>query len=395
MITPDLKSGLRRDFGVILKFYVLLGCISLLIAVLLLENKHGGNFVIKDALLLLSCPYFLNTAFSIFLVTFYTYNQMMNNSLAIVGFTFLISGTFDIVCLLSYTDMSGISGITDPSGKSVLFWLLARIVNAIGFLLLINVSGQRKDRLGRGWKLVVSLLFIVTTVLFVYLFDGLSGWIYGPVGLRPAWNIILAIIAAIYGYNTCRMIISSRKNGDPLNKTLACAFIIMFFCQIITIGLVSLHDIRVLLSCILKFTAFLLFFYVFYIQGIKRPYVLLSKAKEELNEYAFELDRLVDKRTHELKQVNQRLMADLEVARGIQQAMLPSVLPQNEYVSFVSGYLPAENLSGDFYNVIRIDGSHYGIYIGDVSGHGVSAAMLTVFTFQRILSLVDEIGKKA
>ena len=87
-------------------------------------------------------------------------------------------------------------------------------------------------------------------------------------------------------------------------------------------------------------------------------------------------------------------MADLEVARGIQQAMLPEVLPQNEFVSFVSGYLPAENLSGDFYNVIKIDESHYGVYIGDVSGHGVSAAMLTVFTFQKIMSLVDEIGKE-
>ena len=87
-------------------------------------------------------------------------------------------------------------------------------------------------------------------------------------------------------------------------------------------------------------------------------------------------------------------MADLEVARGIQQAMLTDALPQNEFVSFVSGYLPAENLSGDFYNVIKIDESHYGVYIGDVSGHGVSAAMLTVFTFQKIMSLMDEIGKE-
>jgi sigma-B regulation protein RsbU (phosphoserine phosphatase) len=148
------------------------------------------------------------------------------------------------------------------------------------------------------------------------------------------------------------------------------------------------------MGCILKLVSFLLFFNIFYIQGIRRPYVLLSKAKEELNEYAYELDRLVDKRTYELRQVNKRLMADLEVARGIQQAMLPEVLPQNEFVSFVSGYLPAENLSGDFYNVIKIDESHYGVYIGDVSGHGVSAAMLTVFTFQKIMSLVDEIGKE-
>ena len=39
---------------------------------------------------------------------------------------------------------------------------------------------------------------------------------------------------------------------------------------------------------------------------------------------------------------------------------------------------------------LKIDESRFGICIGDVSGHGVSAAMLSIFTFQKIQSLMEE-----
>jgi|LSQX01.3.fsa_nt_gb sigma-B regulation protein RsbU (phosphoserine phosphatase) len=397
MITPNAKSSGHWDFKRYNKvLYVLMGCILLLIALLLLEKKHDGHFLINNSTIWYSWLVFISIilAFSIFLISYYTYYQMLNNRLAIVGFTFLIAGVFDTFHLLSYPDMPELSGMGASSGESIVYWLLAKIVNAAGLFVLVSTPEQRKDRIGRVWKLVLSMLFILTSVIFISIYPGMADLIYGSGGIKPVGNIIIVAIGIIYAYNTVRAVINLGKNGDPLYRTLACAFIIMFFCQVITIGLFNLHDIRSLLGCILKFVAFLLFFNIFYIQGIRKPYVLLSKAKEELNEYAYELDRLVDKRTHELRQVNKRLMADLEVARGIQQAMLPAALPQNEFVSFVSGYLPAENLSGDFYNVIKIDESHYGVYIGDVSGHGVSAAMLTVFTFQKIMSLMDEIGKE-
>jgi len=397
MITPDVSPGHRLDLKRYREiFLVFAGCISLLIALLILENSRGRHFVIKSATPYCNWLIFSSIilAISIFLVTFYTYNQIVNGRLAIAGFTFLVSGVFDSIYLISYPVNPDISGIVVPSGQTIMYWLLARVVNACGFLMLVSMKDHKKSRLGRFWRLVISFLLIAAGILFVEFSNGLASHLFGPEGLKLSGNIIIAIVAAIYGYNTIRAVLDFGKKDDPLYKTLTCAFTIMFFCQVITIGLVSMHDIRTILACVLKFVAFVLFFYVFYIQGIKRPFVLLSKAKEELNEYAYELDRLVDKRTHELKQVNKRLMADLEVARGIQQAMLPSSLPQNEYVSFVSGYLPAENLSGDFYNVIKIDDSHFGVYIGDVSGHGVSAAMLTVFTFQKIMSLVDEIGKE-
>lgn len=129
---------------------------------------------------------------------------------------------------------------------------------------------------------------------------------------------------------------------------------------------------------------------VFYLHGINRAYVLLFQTKKELNGYLSEMDKLVDKRTTELRLINAKLMADQKIAREMQLSMLPTSLPKNDYVTFSSGYIPADNLSGDFYNVFKIDEIRFGICIGDVSGHGVSAAMLSIFTFQKMQSLMEE-----
>jgi sigma-B regulation protein RsbU (phosphoserine phosphatase) len=49
--------------------------------------------------------------------------------------------------------------------------------------------------------------------------------------------------------------------------------------------------------------------------------------------------------------------------------------------SWVSSYIykPCETLGGDFLDIFKIDSEHIGVYIADVSGHGVAASMLTVF----------------
>ena len=83
------------------------------------------------------------------------------------------------------------------------------------------------------------------------------------------------------------------------------------------------------------------------------------------------MDKLVDRRTKELRVMYEKLIADQVLAREIQLSMLPRELPKDDFVTFSVGYLPAEELSGDFYNVIKIDETRYGVCIGDVSGHGV------------------------
>ena len=49
-------------------------------------------------------------------------------------------------------------------------------------------------------------------------------------------------------------------------------------------------------------------------------------------------------------------------------------------VKFVSEYFPCERLSGDFYDHYRLDDDNIALYLLDVSGHGLSAALLTMFS---------------
>lgn len=75
---------------------------------------------------------------------------------------------------------------------------------------------------------------------------------------------------------------------------------------------------------------------------------------------------------------NTKLQANLDMARKLQCSLLPRHLP-NDKVKFSFIYTPCETLGGDFLDIYRIDDDNIGLYIADVSGHGVSASMLTIF----------------
>ncbi|MCR4436732.1 MAG: SpoIIE family protein phosphatase [Clostridiales bacterium] len=78
-----------------------------------------------------------------------------------------------------------------------------------------------------------------------------------------------------------------------------------------------------------------------------------------------------------LKQ-NKKLQDDLDLARKLQCSLLPKDFPEDR-IKFAFVYEPCEALGGDFLDIFKIDGDHVGMYIADVSGHGVPASMLTVF----------------
>lgn len=71
-----------------------------------------------------------------------------------------------------------------------------------------------------------------------------------------------------------------------------------------------------------------------------------------------------------------RLDNDLRLARQIQESFLPQHLPQISGVEFQAHYKPALHVGGDFYDIIQIDPSKIGIIVGDISGKGVSAALM-------------------
>ena len=72
----------------------------------------------------------------------------------------------------------------------------------------------------------------------------------------------------------------------------------------------------------------------------------------------------------------ERLEADLQMARRIQSSFLPRRLPSVESLCFECHYAPAQHVGGDFYDVIGLPDGRVGILVGDVSGKGVSAALM-------------------
>lgn len=80
-----------------------------------------------------------------------------------------------------------------------------------------------------------------------------------------------------------------------------------------------------------------------------------------------------------LARQNERLKEDLSMAMRLQCSFLPKNKFVSDKIDFSFIYRPCETLGGDFLDIFKIDKDHIGLYIADVSGHGVAASMLTMF----------------
>ena len=76
----------------------------------------------------------------------------------------------------------------------------------------------------------------------------------------------------------------------------------------------------------------------------------------------------------------EKMERELEVARGIQQSMVPRKLPRLPGFDFGARMMPARAVGGDFFDFIPLSESTLGIVIGDVSDKGVPAALFMALT---------------
>jgi sigma-B regulation protein RsbU (phosphoserine phosphatase) len=84
----------------------------------------------------------------------------------------------------------------------------------------------------------------------------------------------------------------------------------------------------------------------------------------------------------ELIEKQRKLDDDLRSAAMIQRSLLPVNLPDSKEISIAARFMPSSLIGGDIYNVFSLDEQRLVIYMIDVSGHGVTAAMITVSVSQ-------------
>lgn len=97
-----------------------------------------------------------------------------------------------------------------------------------------------------------------------------------------------------------------------------------------------------------------------------------------------ELENLVEKRTAQLKIANSELQEknnlmkrELETAKNVQESMIPKIFKESQNFFIDGRYYPMQSLGGDYYDVFYLNENMLGLVIADVSGHGVSAALVS------------------
>lgn len=107
----------------------------------------------------------------------------------------------------------------------------------------------------------------------------------------------------------------------------------------------------------------------------------LTKSLESANQDLLEKQRLIDD--------------DLKAAAGIQRSLLPQRYPDISTIDVAWKFMPCEKIGGDIFNILRLDESHWAIYMLDVSGHGVPSALVTVSASQLLVPHRGLLLKKA
>jgi len=123
---------------------------------------------------------------------------------------------------------------------------------------------------------------------------------------------------------------------------------------------------------------------------------IVEDRTKELKKYVNKLEAMVEEKVGLIKEKNEELQRSIRSAGSVQRSLLPSNFPLSKYVKFVAKHIPCEDIGGDFYDVFRIDERNIGMFIADVSDHGVPSAMITIFLKQEISYIVKKMvaGKK-
>ncbi len=118
-----------------------------------------------------------------------------------------------------------------------------------------------------------------------------------------------------------------------------------------------------------------------YYEGTVEDITERKRAEEQIRRATGELSRSRE----ELRTKNSLMEENLRTAREIQLTMLPQQYPtfphgtppEQSAFQFVHRYEPAQSVSGDFFSISAISDTEVGVFICDVTGHGVRAALVT------------------
>lgn len=330
-------------------------------------------------------------SFSIFTIAYFIYEESRSLNMIIFGCAFLIMSYLDMFHTLSYKGMPDFFIANDTANRATLLWIFSRLFGTLGFMLASFISTEITSHVKKERFVIVTSIFSIGLFLIITYYPNIfpvmfiEGQGLTSIKILLEYIVILALMVTFVRVTTVYK--RTKSNRDYLFMM---ALVLLIFSEFAFTNYGSAFDAFNYIGHFFKVIGYIILYKAIYVENLTKPYKELKITKDELKEYADNLDILVEERTEELEDLNEVLLTDIEYAKEMQQYLLPEQMPENMAVTFDAKFFVTERLSGDFYNVIKLDQDNIAIYMGDVSGHGVSAAMLTVFANQNVIQLKEK-----
>jgi len=115
---------------------------------------------------------------------------------------------------------------------------------------------------------------------------------------------------------------------------------------------------------------------------------------DSFNQMAVDLKESVNAKLYK-----ERVTRELQLAKHIQKRVVPKIVPVVEGLDISAGIVPAEEIGGDMYDFLLPDDNRFMVYLGDVTGHGVPAGIVSsisnalFYGFSGLSSLKDIVAR--
>lgn len=105
---------------------------------------------------------------------------------------------------------------------------------------------------------------------------------------------------------------------------------------------------------------------------------IAARGKDQLGDLGRSFNRMTENLENlvVVAKEKERLQAELEIAREVQNQLFPRTIPKSPKLVLKALCNPARLVSGDYYDFQQIDPQNIAVAVGDVSGKGISAALL-------------------
>ncbi|HKL10826.1 MAG TPA: SpoIIE family protein phosphatase [Clostridia bacterium] len=323
---------------------------------------------------------FLGIAISLMICAnaYYSFLQMKRIRLVYVYSGFLSMAVMDFFHVVSYAGSTGLFENSSPYA-SITYWIMGKLIFFIFMAVTSVLSIKRKF----AKRISIANIALIAMFCALFLLIHTSTVIIDSRSKFVFVGVLIIAVQIIAAYNFT-------KTGIKIKNWYFIIFafgILMFlFNEVIFVIRGQNYGVVSIYANIVKIMGLLFMFKALFSYNINSPWIQMMEAQERIKKYASDLENVIDKKTQKINEANKNIMKEIKYAREIQQ----SLLPQNDLIikdtRFVSRYMPCENLSGDYFDIFKVDEENVGMYILDVSGHGVSAALMTMFCINTVKS---------